>query len=442
MNKLCNPIEPFSSSHSVQVVAAVVDRLPVPLVESNIRTSENALQDNAHSADSEGISLLLLDQAEIQGKAAGPHQLRSAGVEEPVLALSIQTADSSKPEGTVHSPPHEFGLRLANTTFTNGREHTLFGEIWACNEQYIPQQQSLELKGSLDLVKCLVRFVIGSVHSSFEFPLYPVSQRRQVVSCMGNILRQLAKSTDGQASGAIPASLELEGTLPRYISEHDIDDQRVSVWALLEKSDHGVSAESDIQARVKESLQAGGKLLRIMSGGGGWGKKQGLLSLDPETEFLDSADLRTLLTLPELIYTAHRGRAADSSHPFEEELAINELSSLSHIVEPGDYIQFFVSVEPEPVEEAYSKLPANDQGGNVSFCFGVLSDKEDEMLYGNEEVYQKDVPITLPHYFGALSEKAITYSQPVIEIGSSDTPVPSATKLDLPGCRVELVLQK
>lgn len=41
---------------------------------------------------------------------------------------------------------------------------------------------------------------------------------------------------------------------------------------------------------------------------------------------------------------------------------------------------------------------------------------------------------TLPQTFGALSEKAIAYSQPM----NGDSKADSSTKLDVPGCRVTL----
>src|SRR5699024_1951031 len=105
-------------------------------------------------------------------------------------------------------------------------------------------------------------------HNSFDLPLHPVSQRRRVVSSMGNILRQITNSTDDSSSDAMPASSELEKELPRYISEHNIADPLVSVWALVEKADMKPSMGEGVQDHITNALRAGGKLYRVMSGGG------------------------------------------------------------------------------------------------------------------------------------------------------------------------------
>ena len=406
VERLVNKLSPNPSCF-LQVVTAIVDRLP------------------QLEQEDEGISFLLSPHVTVRGKAAESRQWRrrsSIGVQESVLALSIQTATTN----------HAIGLRLANTTFINGKEHTLLGTCWPA--------AAGTTERIVDLTKCLVRLAtVGSVHGTGRFPLYPVSRSRKVISCMGNILRQLSADEDGTI---MPASFELESELPRYISAHDIDDQRVSVWALLETRGGGAATpepsnanESDNNVRISESLRSGGKLLRVMSGGGGWGKKQGLLSLDPETDFLSSdhdADSHPLLELNDLVC------GGIDKHPSFESDDDDQLPSLSNLVEPGDYVQFFVSVEP-----ADHEFSVKEDGDAASFCFGVLSDKKEEeeeeekvVNAMDQDMYQKKDLIALPRHFGALSEKAITYSSQSVATGTT-----SSTKIDVPGSRVKLAIR-
>src|SRR5699024_3303078 len=146
----------------------------------------------------------------------------------------------------------EVGLRLANTIFINGNENTLFGMRWTYNTT----SSRLALDQYINLFNCIITSSAHSVHNALRFPLYPVSRRRKVISGMGNILRQVAKSADdSQSNVPMPASSELERELPRYIDEHDTVDQRVSVWALVETPEMDVPIEAgSFQDRVSHSL--------------------------------------------------------------------------------------------------------------------------------------------------------------------------------------------
>ncbi|KAL7655965.1 hypothetical protein ACMYSQ_005101 [Aspergillus niger] len=326
---------------------------------------------------------------------------------------------------------HELGLRLANTIFINGNDTTLFGTRWT----YTPSQQ-YTLEQSVNLSNCTVTSAVASVQNSLKLPLYPVGQRRRVISSMGNILRQLAKHTDSQSTEPMPASSELEKELPRYIEEHGIVDRRVSVWALIENSENGFHLENNanIQESLVKAIRAGGKLHRVMSGGGGWGKKQGLLSLDPETTFVEADNEQGLLGLEDLFADQERRPLSDISPPspafFEMPQIDESMSSLSQAAGPGDYIQFFVSVESD-------HAPDSLKDGSMRLTFGIVADSE--AIPSSSDRMEKDLGV-VSQFFGALSEKAFTYSQPVIGTGASDS-LKSSAKFDIPGCRVALVVE-
>lgn len=83
--------------------------------------------------------------------------------------------------------------------------------------------------------------------------------------------------------------------------------------------------------------------LRKVSGGGGWGAKRGLLSLDPETTY------------------SQRGRDDNGDVERFERLLAQRMQGQLHedeggVVAPGSFVQFFVAAEPDgPRERAESR---------------------------------------------------------------------------------------
>ncbi|KAL4942247.1 hypothetical protein BDV06DRAFT_211983 [Aspergillus oleicola] len=400
----CNALP--STSH-IHAVTAIIDRLPCPTQGGS-----------EHVTESEGVSILLAWGENIQGKAVAPRALRSLETEEPTLLFSfrrgLEDGQASR------QPSHEIGLRLANTIFLNGKENTLFGNRWA----YDASSRELKLEASMDLSTCSVTMTPNNIRSSVAIPLHPVGERRTVISSMGNILRQITKHAGGNSNEPMPASSELEKVLPRYIAEHDIADQRISVWALIEKSrESSYNKAEHSQSSLVKAIEGGATLHRVMSGGGGWGKKQGLLSLDPEMSFARPSN-ETMKPLKEVLSSNDESLAAGDAASSELPEFMQDLSTLSQAAEPGDYVQFFASVER-------SDLPvhSNPSEESLQCSFGVVSDAD---AISNRPTEHKDMKV-LPDYFGALSEKAVTYLQPLR--GSQSDASESRTKIDVPGSR-------
>lgn len=402
----------------VNAIAAVIDKLP------------DTRPELADASESEGISLLFASAENVQGKPSSPRRIRGPEVEEPALIFSVQTGPSHAAGDAAHRQTHEVGLRLANTVFVNGNENTMFGMRWTRDTA----TNDLVLDRTVNLSTCVVTSTAETVSNSFELPLHPVGQRRKVVTSMGNILRQVTGATD---SNSIPASSELEKELPRYIEENDIADPLVAVWALIEKPEVGSSIEADSpQDHVAKSLRGGGKLYRVMSGGGGWGKKQGLLSLDPDATLSEAANQEGLNALSSIF--GDSAPMQDLPPSFDEGLVIDDLNLLSQAASRGDYIQFFVSVEPNATQVIRSEL-SQQQATGLSYCFGVVFDPEGDGGVTADGMSRKDLAV-LPNYFGALSSKTITYLQP-IQAGTKGEALESSTKLDVPGSRVGLMLE-
>ncbi|KAJ5386688.1 hypothetical protein N7509_009229 [Penicillium cosmopolitanum] len=395
----------YTGSDPIYAVAAIVDKLPnisaFPMAPSQTSAA-------FEGAEPEGLSLLVVPQLNVQGKAAPPH------------AADLST--------------HQIGLRLAHTIFVNGKESTLLGMRWTWDKT-AGDNGAFALNDSVDLTNCIVKTSssVADIQSTLTLPLHPVGQRRKVISSMGNILRQVSKSTDPDSVAPMPASTELEKELPRYISENNIVDQRVSVWALIEKPTATVSCS---QHGLLESVSHGGKLHRVISGGGGWGKKQGLLSLDPEIAFPGTAGKVELDHLDDL-FSHNTSKVSDLPPPFLDGLVGDDLSILSQVATEGDFIQFYVSTEstPSPQDESRQNNAPSDA---ISYCFGIVSDAEQLDTHPNEN----KALASLPNTFGALSEKGITYSRsmPMDEEQQETTEWGSGlhTKLDIPGCQVIL----
>lgn len=392
----------------------MVDRIP----SCAPQRTEALLADDA-SADIEeydGVSMLIVGQDNVQWKATPSRRIGSPAGDEPSLTVSIRDNMSV----------HAIGLRLTNTVFLNGSERTFTGTRW------VAQKGGYVLDKSADLTSCVVTSTHDSIRPRLMLPLEPVTQKRRVISGMGNILRQLAKSTDGSSGEPMPASAELEKELPRYIEEHNIADRRVSVWALVETPDVEIAdPSSSIKDQLTRSLSQGGKLHRVMSGGGGWGKKQGLLSLDPEIAF-PAITVHDTPTKLDQVFEPHSSATEPLEMPpfLVNGLIGEDLSHLSQVANAGDFIQFFVAVEP------ICSPRVEDQTG-LAYCFGVVADAEELQARGayGEEKHLEVVVDT----FGAMSEKAITFSQPVARGGKV---VESSTKLDIPGCQVILKVEK
>ncbi|KAF9893054.1 hypothetical protein FE257_012465 [Aspergillus nanangensis] len=413
-----------SDSRSAYIVVAIVDQLP----------DARAQHDSDKLSEFEGMTFMTVGVESIHGKAAVPRRVRAMSTEESALVFSFRSNDPGTSSDGGQGRVHEIGLRLANTIFINGHETTLFGTRWI----YDTPSSRYTLDQSLALSRCIVTSNAKTIHNSFQLPLHPVSQRRRVISSMGNILRQLSKHTDDTSTASMPASSELEKELPRYIDEHGIVDQRVSVWALVEAPGQisGTSADGSKDGVIRR-IKAGGKLHRVMSGGGGWGKKQGLLSLDPEVRFLDLTESDGVSSLDHIFSPIEANPSADAPPSLDKLMTGGDLSSLSQVAREGDYIQFFVSVDPYNADG--NGTESSTSRGAVSYTFGVVADAEvpiDMAAPGAE----KDLRV-FPNTFGALSEKAITYTQPATRTPSPNERVECSTKLDIPGCRVELVVE-
>lgn len=382
-----------ATSQEVSVLGAVVDGL-CPLQPSGMpRTGFSIL----HGNQDEILPDLWVGKRE--------YKFRAAEVQASVTV-------SFRPLlGDFH--PLNVTIPLAQTIFQNGRPSTLLATRWKAGLSGSYELQSLIEKDSQVIVPSLASI---QAHASVSVPLYPISTPRQIVSGLGNIVRQV--DIEGKAS---PASQELEATIPKLLDRRarlnpDLEPTPLAVWALIipadltgsyiaAQTDAASDAESDMAedfARSFSNLFASGchlhRVCKILfslpfspasltspvsvSGGGGWGAKQGLLSLDPQTRYttVGNGDIESFIS-------SFRGESTPDS-----------------IVTPGNYIQFFVQPMPNKTEEL---APVAKQAGSMpSIAFGTHAGPLDDLVAG-----AKPSITVVDDHFGAVTSHGI-YIEP------------------------------
>ncbi|KAI0125770.1 hypothetical protein BJ170DRAFT_685019 [Xylariales sp. AK1849] len=339
----------------------------------------------------------------------------------PDRASSIMFAPSR--DGSLCGP--ETTLPLANTVFQNGRRSTLFATRWARPEA--GSSSALVPRLRRDKGHQTIAFpYLETLQALPTIPLLPLTPPRKIVAGLGNIVRQV--EVDGNAS---PASRELETLIPQLFEARTQRDPNsshgpVGVWALIIPAhaieyakavfsnlrvfqDHQGEEEAMLSSEASKALESlisrGCRLHKILSGGGGWGIKQGLLSLDPETSYStqDQDDV-------ELFIKAFQER--ENEHQSEG------------LVTPGSYMLFCA-------EPAWT---TNDIEGSPELGEGLIlgvADKNDQDTLRKEEGTKVKV---LPNHFSAVSSTGL-----YLKMGANPTSsgrfnkeISFDTKIDVP----------
>ncbi|KAF9879898.1 6-phosphogluconate dehydrogenase [Colletotrichum karsti] len=291
-------------------------------------------------------------------------------------------------------------LPLANTIFQNGLQSTLLASRWRRSGARLElaqmtEQQTQDVDFSRELATSM---------TTIEAPLVPITAPRKILAGLGNIIRQI--EVDGKAT---PASKELEIAVQtlfdRRLKEgHEFPPGPVGVWAVVippattqltdvERMDEWANmlnedsmAEDEwkqaleMKGHVQGFLGHGARVYRILSGGGGWGKKQGLLSLDPETKYSPSEE-DDLDSFIRSFSSQHDGHAQEG------------------VVAPGSYVQYFVS----PPATAKSELPqGDDTSTSIAFGASEASLAENSPSTGGPSGWKLN-----PDHFGAVTSHGL-----------------------------------
>lgn len=303
-------------------------------------------------------------------------------------------------------------LPLTRTTFLNNRAFTLL------TSRYDLSQGTPKRKQKRDKQWQNVHVEIDQpAQSVADFglwaPLSPVTRARKLTESFGNIVRGI------EAGGKpVPASTELEDAVNSMFAHQRTaatTSGPMGVWALITPDKSQTSSWSaenapdpsailqgkavtrgDVEScayYLEQQHQAGSRFYQVLSGGGGWGPKKGLLSLDPRETYFGSSE--------------------------EEEMEkFMRTMSNSSFAPPGAHIQFFVPAM------ASAETVATSATGIV---FGVPLTPESAQEYDSSKK-----GYLVADHFGALSTQGIY---------SSVRPDPGAdtchdSKLSVPGSRI------
>lgn len=401
----------------INVISGVVDAIPIPhgaLQTQNPTRSIGQGTDSSAEGNSamrskfrgQGISALFMPSSMITLESLSASglvgRLRKPDFESKAT-LSVDIAHPRSATGlSSHSRTSVPSIRtirqlLANTLFINGRSSTLIKQRW----QYSPERTQFVLESnqyfkSLTLGMKHASAEAGAVHLHIN-PLHvSCSPPRVVASCLGNVLRELFLS--GRSGDKTTAAADLEANVVNVTSE--IRDRLQSegktpmfeVWAAVTPAASASGVLLDNVDDLNHQVLLGTKLHRVLSGGGGWGSKQGLIAIDYDEYNTDSGD--GSMADPLMSLFGGGSKAHQTKQP---------------VVSPGDVVQFFVFYSYREAGASSDNLlsnPPSNTSVNTGFHFGSLPASQDEVVpepASTKEDVSRAHYWHIPSFFGAMS---------------------------------------
>lgn len=370
------------------VVVAVADKIPYP------KHDLPGLSDRIQTSNGfEGISVLIGSSTEIAPDlwTADRVEGRETPTSRQPCALSFLLHPSAANLTSItaekadeHVVSYDLKLPLANTLFHNGRISTLYAEHWMSHGNNI--------KNDLDFLRVRKVFLrqqtlnIGQIffdsHRQVELNtmLKPIVPPRIIAAALGNIIRQFYTITGSSPKATVPASKELENAVSDYLETSQDPAQKINIWALVTPQEYSMSG-SQMGTDLQKSIENGSRLHKVLSGGGGWGIKEGLLALDPDCDYNGS----------------EHGTQTDSDlvgAPFCKD-----------IFRPGDVVSFFASTSIDDPRKNLRK-PRTDFAfwsvrASRATVFGTLPSNMDAMPTPNSASSQPDLPSNVDDMFNS-----------------------------------------
>ena len=388
------------------LLAAVVDSIPhVPI--QYLQAVEAGIPSN-HGLGSDGISLLLCESGQTAPDLWSPrqesHVRESMDIQQrSTVSFLYEPPEKWRKWASERFPPlvytaHSLELPLANTMFHNAQTSTMFAQRWTVTQNREQPEFSRIKQKSLTRQTLNLTKPIGEGEISVHLPLAPITVPRRVTAAMGNIIRRI--QTGDTPEDHAPASEEVEKAIHGRFEQVGSPEEREDVWALVTPQNIWVSQPQSTRAKTLfSSIEDGAHLHKVLSGGGGWGAKQGLLSLDPNSTY---------------------GRSEQASQLMIEDdgdLEAEKKSVLGELVKPGDVVQFFLYhqkriKEKQPQDPSKTQVLFNPVHGFRTTIFGTIPSTMDAMLeppLPTDGEKHGESPHTLIHtHFGALSEQGIS----------------------------------
>jgi hypothetical protein len=439
----------------VHALCAVVDKLPTPqhiknvedIVNAEVPTWRRSREPPVWDTGHEGMAYVTLDLSD------------SVSLSQPAAdeagSISFLTSEGSEGRKTYNT----LRLPLANTIFQTGLPTTMTHYTF----ENAKETGGLTLRAKENLthhgLKLRYQKATTVSSSAFAIPLIPLCFPRSVRASMGNILRQISDGTPANQSQ--PASQELESLVPQFHKSRGEPSQAIAVWALVipealqqtlrqkswnflkklrSKEDSGIHENSSVSdyweplwrsnpamwnELVWNAIKSGAHLHRVLSGGGGWGKKAGLLSLDPVITSTESE--------------------SSASQKFSDQLdGPGDLSSALHpVAHPGDAIQFFVS--PPELNRDLGKIDLDlvkqNELKNLALPWqwelGTIPSTIDALRASSWQHNPSDAKevFVFRNSFGALSEGGMSFKRYRGSESHDPMSVVGGTKIDVPFSR-------
>lgn len=328
--KVPKPTEP----QHVDLLTAVVDGIPTMLADSSAKGGRLSSNET-----SEGISIMLSDSEavtpDLWSAQRWPEERQSPTMRQDCV-LSFQfaraaaiVAGTALPYDTTHPISRRLQLPVANTIFQNGYTSTLVAQRWNSADASTGGPEMLQIKRSRlpDQILLMNDFVTssGMINTcTLDMPLTAITLPRKVGDSVGNIIRTLEIVDGLNKDKPVPASIELEESVSRWMEMQTHTKERVDIWALVTPYMHKTTNPGMENLSLQLALESGSHLHKVLSGGGGWGAKQGLLSLDPDIKYGKSQQ--------------EGGDFFDDDSNFEAQ----QKQAFGEIVKPGDIVTFFV----------------------------------------------------------------------------------------------------
>lgn len=408
---LHNSFANSTADQHIDIMAAVVDRIPVArhtqdATGSDPANAAKALFKTRIEDGYEGVSVAILNS-----ETAAPDlwSVRKRSNERDTMTIQQRCSISFSFRPTIvegaKDPvqvPRVLQLPVANTLFLNGKTSTMFAQRWlvqsrtakgregsereinCIRETFLPQQ-------TLQMAFTTPSQTIG-FENAFQTSLIPITPPRIVSAAVGNIIRKFR--VDEGPINSTPASNELEDAIHQIhkdMQQGKMQTQDTDVWALLQPQNlDGIYFES-----LQDAIFNGCRLHKVLSGGGGWGEKQGLLSIDPDSDYRSNVQ--------EVQSSIQGNTEAESGQIFEA------------IVKAGDTVRFFInkavpsSKAAETAGDRPNQTRSVDRLPQPLLEFGSLPSTMDAMPAATtDQAIDHEGHILLKSYFGMLSEQGMS----------------------------------
>lgn len=398
----------------IKCVSAVVDSLPVPVRLQPLfkNTQPPSLQGR------EGFAVFLSSR---DGHAEYPQNSdhESAGHQSSAKLTFRSNAgwSSSARDASLY---HSVSLPVANTIFVNTKPSTLNEELWKPRREPNGHVHAeFESSKRLDSFELNLNFWPEDFRGRSATRLRSLTTPRKIVKSMGNVLSQI--EVDGCA---VPASQELEKAVTAFVEFNPESTARgpLLVYALIRPEGNRITLNAP---NVPDDIWLGNaKIFKVSGGGGGWGARQGLLSLDAAADFHSTGS------------TSSGGLPDIDDYADEEDSGLGIIQRLmSHGVVAGPSTVEFLVHCPTPIaaDASPNEVVIWSRGrGYTIVTLGTATDP------GSQDASLKDSNVVeptvrfVPGHFGMISYHGAILSTKYFDKRSRHVTAIAESRLDVP----------